>query len=108
MTYIYEKTLGETNGNTDHIGDKLIVEYVLSSESNEIKVVEMWRVGEDWSGEVKKQEHMMTWMSHESREALLMELDEDMTDRACKTGEFDMDTYTMENADFNNAMNGVS
>jgi hypothetical protein len=68
----------------------------------------MWRVGEDWSGEVKKQEHQMTWMSHESREALLIELDEDMTDRACKTGEFDMDTYTMENADFNNAMNGVS
>ncbi len=47
MTYIYEKTLGETNGNTHFTGDKLIIEYVLSSESNEIKVVEMWRVGSD-------------------------------------------------------------
>ena len=108
MTYIYEKTLGETNGNTDHIGDKLIVEYVLSSESNEIKVVEMWRVGENEFGEVGKYEHQIYWMSHESREALLMELDGDMTDRACKTGEFDMDTYCEENPDFNNAINGVS
>jgi hypothetical protein len=68
----------------------------------------MWRVGENEFGEVGKYEHQIYWMSHESREALLMELDEDMTDRACKTGEFDMDTYTMENADFNNAINGVS
>jgi hypothetical protein len=37
-----------------------------------------------------------------------MELEEDMTDRACKTGEFDMDTYCKENPDFNNAINGVS
>ena len=108
MTYTYEKTLGKNNGNTDLTGDKLIVEYVLSSVSNEIKVVEMWRVGEDIFGEVKKQEHQMTWMSHESREALLMELDEDMTDRACKTGEFSLDKYCEENPDFNNAMNGVS
>ena len=108
MTYTYDFYFGKTDSSDFMEKNKLVVEYVLSSESNEIKVVEMWRVGEDWSGEVKKQEHMMTWMSHESREALLMELDEDMTDRACKTGEFDMDTYTIENADFNNAINGVS
>jgi len=86
MTNIYEKQLGKNNGNTNFIGDKLIVEYTHSSVSNEIKVVEMWRVGEDWSGEVKKQEHQMTWMSHESRASLIAELEEDMTDKACKTG----------------------
>ena len=108
MTYIYEKTLGETNGNTNFTGDKLIVEYIHSSVSDSVKVVEMWRVGEDWSGEVKKQEHQMTWMSHESRASLIAELEEDMTDKACKTGEFDMDTYAGENPDFDNAINGVS
>ena len=86
MTYIYEKTLGETNGNTNFTGDKLIVEYIHSSVSDSVKVVGMWRVGEDWSGEVKKQEHQMTWMSHESRASLIAELEEDMTDKACKTG----------------------
>jgi len=86
MTYIYEKTLGETNGNTNFTGDKLIVEYIHSSVSDSVKVVGMCRVGEDWRGEVKKQEHQMTWMSHESRASLIAELEEDMTDKACKTG----------------------
>ena len=73
MTYTYEKTISEN--------DKLVVEYVLSSVSNEIKVVEMQRVTD---GAVK--EHQLTWMSYEGRDSLFMELDEDMTDRACKTG----------------------
>jgi len=86
MTNTYEKTLGKNNGNTALTGDKLIVEYVHSSVSDSVKVVEMWRVGEDSFGEVKKQEHQMTWMSHESRASLIAELEEDMTDKACKTG----------------------
>ena len=98
MTYTYEKQCSEGIG-----AYTLKVEYVESSVSNEIKVVEMWRIVDG----VEK-EQQMSWMSPESRASLLMELDEDMTDRACKTGEFDMDTYTRENADFNNAMNGVS
>ena len=108
MTYTFEKTLGKFDSSTNFEGNKLIVEYVFSSVSDSIKVVEMWRVGENEFGEVGKYEHQIYWMSHESREALLMELDEDMTDRACKTGEFDMDTYCEENPDFNNAINGVS
>ena len=36
MTNIYEKQLGQNNGNTNFIGDKLIVEYIHSSVSNEI------------------------------------------------------------------------
>jgi len=86
MTYTFEKTLGKLDSSTNFEGNKLIVEYVHSSVSDSVKVVEMWRVGEDSFGEVKKQEHQMTWMSHESRASLIVELEEDMTDRACKTG----------------------
>ena len=65
MTYTYEKTISEN--------DKLVVEYVLSSVSNEIKVVEMQRVTD---GVVK--EHQLTWMSYEGRDSLIMKLHEDM------------------------------
>jgi hypothetical protein len=99
MTHTYEKTIGKEL--------KIVVEYVLSSVSNEIKVVEMWKHYTDELGETTVKEHQMTWMSPESREALLMELDEDMTDRACKTGKFSMDAYCEEHPDFDNAMNGV-
>ena len=98
MTYTYEKQCGVGIGNYT-----LKMEYVESSVSNEIKVVEMWRIVDG----VEK-EQQMSWMSPESRASLLMELDEDMTDRACRTGEFSLDKYCEENPDFNNAMNGVN
>ena len=108
MTYTYDFYFGKTDSSDFMEKNKLVVEYVLSSVSNDIKIVEMVRHGEDAFGVVGEQTHSIAWFSKEGRERLFMELEEDMTDRACKTGEFDMDTYTMENADFNNAINGVS
>ena len=108
MTYTYDFYFGKTDSSTFMEKDKLVVEYVLSSVSNDIKIVEMVRHGEDAFGNFGEQRHDIAWFSEEGRDRLFMELDEDMTDRTCKTGEFDMDTYTMENADFNNAINGVS
>ena len=90
MTYVYEYVASN---------DKVKVEYCFSSISDSIKVVDMW---------VNEKFHRVTWMSHEGREKLMDRLEEDMADRACKTGEFDMDTYARENADFDNAINGVS
>jgi len=108
MTYTYDFYFGKTDSSTLMESDKLVVEYVLSSVSNDIKIVEMVRHGEDAFGVVGEQTHSIAWFSEEGRERLFMELEEDMTDRACKTGEFDMDTYCEENPDFNNAINGVS
>jgi len=108
MTYTYDFYFGKTDSSDFMEKNKLVVEYVLSSVSNDIKIVEMVRHGEDAFGVVGEQTHSIAWFSKEGRERLFMELEEDMTDRACKTGEFDMDTYCKENPDFNNAMNGVS
>tara|TARA_B100000073_G_scaffold27250_3_gene21041 strand:+ start:1325 stop:1636 length:312 start_codon:yes stop_codon:yes gene_type:complete len=88
MTFVYEKTFGKFDSSTNFEGNKLIVEYVHSSVSDSIKVVEMWRVGEDEWGEVKKQFHRLNWMSKEGRESLMAELEEDMTDRMCMTGKY--------------------
>ena len=88
MTFVYEKTFGKFDSSTNFEGNKLIVEYVHSSVSDSIKVVEMWRVGEDEWGEVKKQFHRFTWMSKEGQESLMAELEEDMTDRMCMTGKY--------------------
>ncbi len=88
MTFVYEKTFGKFDSSTNFEGNKLIVEYVHSSVSDSIKVVEMWRVGEDEWGEVKKQFHRLNWMSKEGQESLMAELEEDMTDRMCMTGKY--------------------
>ena len=42
MTFVFEKTFGKFDSSTNFEGNKLIVEYVISSVSNEIKVVEDW------------------------------------------------------------------
>ena len=85
MTYIFEKTFGKFDSSTNFEGNKLIVEYVHSSVSDSIKVVEMWRVGEDEWGEVKKQFHRLNWMSKEGQESLMADLEKDMEDRMCGT-----------------------
>ena len=90
MTYVYEYVVGS---------DKVKVEYCFSSISDSIKVVDMW---------VNEKFHSVTWMSPEGNKALMDRLEEDMADRACKTGEFDMDAYCEEHPDFDNAINGVS
>ena len=86
MTYVFEKTFGKFDSSTNFEGNKLIVEYTLSSVSDGIKVVEMWRVGEDEFGEVGKHFHRMNWMSKEGQASLMEELERDMTDRMCGTG----------------------
>ena len=86
MTYVYEKQLGKYDSSTNFYGDKLIVEYVFTSVDNCIKVVEMTRVGENEFGEVVNNFHRMNWMSKEGQASLMEELERDMTDRMCGTG----------------------
>ena len=71
MTYTFEKTFGKFDSSTNFEGNKLIVEYVFSSVSDSIKVVEMWRVGEDEFGEVGTHFHRMNWMSKEGQASLM-------------------------------------
>ena len=65
MTFIFKKKL---NGNNE-----LKVEYALSSESNEIKVVQSSFTGEY---------HNVSWMTDETRVELMDELERDYLDRS--------------------------
>ena len=96
MTYVFEKTLGKFDSSTNFEGNKLIVEYVFSSESDSIKVVEMWRMGEDWKSEFGKHQHKMCWMSKSAQEELMVELEDDMTDRMCGTMDDEADMVGFE------------
>ena len=88
MTFVFEKTFGKFDSSTNFEGNKLIVEYVISSVSNEIKVVEMTRIGANEFGEIGENFHRFNWMSKEGQESLMAELEEDMTDRMCMTGNY--------------------
>lgn len=68
MTYVFEK---ETSMGT------LVVEYVLSSVSNAVKVVEMTLSGKY---------HRHSWMGKQGQLELIDELERDLLDRACQTG----------------------
>ena len=65
MTFIFKKKLNENN--------ELKVEYALSSESNEIKVVQS-----SFNGEY----HNVSWMTDETRVELMDELERDYLDRS--------------------------
>ena len=65
MTFIFKKKI---NGNNE-----LKVEYVLSSESNEIKVVQS-----SFNGEY----HNVSWMTDETRVELMDELERDYLNRS--------------------------
>ena len=65
MTFIFKKKL---NGNNE-----LKVEYALSSESNEIKVVQS-----SFNGEY----HNVSWMTDETRVELMDELERDYLNRS--------------------------
>ena len=67
MTFIFKKKL---NGNNE-----LKVEYALSSESNEIKVVQS-----SFNGKY----HNVSWMTGETRVELMDELERDYLDRSGK------------------------
>ena len=85
MTFVFEKTFGKFDSSTNFEGNKLIVEYVISSVSNEIKVVEMTRIGANEFGEIGENFHRFNWMSKEGQESLMADLEKDMEDRMCGT-----------------------
>lgn len=70
MTYVYETTMG---------GKALVVEYVHSSVTDSIKVVDMTADGKF---------HRLNWMNDYGRNKLLAELENDLTDRICGTGDY--------------------
>lgn len=89
MTYTYKKSFGKYDSSTNFEGDVLTIEYVHSSVSEDIKVVQMWRDGlDDFGKPAKGMRHELAWMSETGREKLLDELRADMTDRMCKTGKY--------------------
>ena len=97
MTYVFEKTFGKFDSSTNFEGNKLIVEYTLSSVSNGIKIVEMWRIGEDEWGDVKKQFHRFNWMNEVGQKKLMDNLEKDY-----------LDNHSIFNhPDFDAAMNGL-
>jgi hypothetical protein len=65
-----------------HIDINKFIDYIADFcvEKYGIKVVEMWRVGEDEFGEVGKHFHRMNWMSKEAQANLLDELERDYMD----------------------------
>ena len=70
MTYVYEYVVGN---------DNVKVEYVHSSITDAIKVVDMW---------VNGKFHRTNWMSPEGKASLMARLENDMTDRMCGTGQY--------------------
>ena len=70
MTYVYETKMG---------GKTLVVEYVHSSVTDSIKVVDMTADGKF---------HRLNWMNDYGRNKLLAELENDLTDRICGTGDY--------------------
>ena len=74
MTYVYQKkTYG---GGVTDVPTIVKVEYVLSSITNQIKVVDMW---------VDGKYHRLNWMSKEGQASLMEDLENDMTNRMCGT-----------------------
>tara|TARA_Y100000114_G_C11535258_1_gene219948 strand:+ start:119 stop:448 length:330 start_codon:yes stop_codon:yes gene_type:complete len=86
MTYVFEKTMGKYDSSTNFEGDTLIVEYVMSSVNDKLKVVEMTRMGENEFGDFGANFHRMNWMSKQGQLELMDDLERDFMDRACKTG----------------------
>jgi len=97
MTHIFEKQLGKFDSSSNFEGNKLIVEYVLSSVSNGIKIVEMTRIGENEWGEVGENFHRFNWMSKEGQANLMNDLERDYLDNHS----------VMNHPDFDAAMNGM-
>ena len=71
MTYVYEYNVGN---------DNVKVEYCFSSVTDAIKVVDMW---------VNGKFHRTNWMSPEGNKMLMQRLEVDMTNRMCRTNEYD-------------------
>ena len=97
MTHIFEKQLGKLDSSSNFEGNKLIVEYVLTSVSNSIKIVEMTRIGENEWGEVGENFHRFNWMSKEGQANLMNDLERDYLDNHS----------IMNHPEFDAAMNGM-
>ena len=67
MTYVFEKTMGKYDSSTNFEGDTLIVEYVMSSVNDKLKVVEMTRMGENEFGDFGANFHRMNWTKQNPR-----------------------------------------
>jgi len=97
MTYTYDFYFGKKYSSTFIEKDKLVVQYVLSSVSNDIKIVEMTRIGENEWGEVGENFHRFNWMSKEGQANLMNDLERDYLDNHS----------VMNHPDFDAAMNGM-
>ena len=104
MTKTHEFVLGKTDSSTDFEGHILDVEYVISSVSDDVKVVDMWRYWDsnnhNHSSPDSHEEMRLSWLSEDFKEMMMEEL------RHIEWGDFDLDKYCEENPDFNEAMNG--
>ena len=96
MTYTFEKTFGKFDSSTNFEGNKLIVEYVFSSVSDCIKIVEMTRIGANEYGEIGENFHRFNWMSESAQKELMVDLENDMTNRMCGTMEDESDMIGFE------------
>ena len=77
---LFEKTFGKFDSSTNFEGNKLIVEYVFSSVSDCIKIVEMTRIGANEYGEIGENFHRFNWMSESAQVALMEDLENDYLD----------------------------
>ena len=105
MTKTHEFILGKNDSSTDFEGHILDVEYVVSSVSDDIKVVDMWRYWDsknhNHSSPDSHEEMRLPWLSEDFKEMMMEEL------RHLEFGDFDLDKYCEENPDFDEAMNGM-
>ena len=105
MTKTHEFILGKHDSSTNYEGHILDVEYVVSSVSDDIKVVDMWRYWDsrnhDHSSPDSHEEMRLPWLSEDFKEKMFEEL------RHIEFSDFDLDKYCEENPDFNEAMNGM-
>ena len=78
MTKTHEFILGETDSSTDFEGHILDVEYVISSVSDDVKVVDMWRYWDDknhnHSTPNNTAEMRLPWLSVDFEDKMFQEL----------------------------------
>ena len=81
MTYLYGYKI---------LDDTIRVEYVFSSVSDEIKVIDMW---------VDDKPHSVNWMGPEARAKLMARLDKDLENRLCGTYDHSIDVIDPDESD---------
>ena len=74
MTKTHEFVLGKTDSSTDFEGHILDVEYVISSVSDDVKVVDMWRywdsINHNHSTHDMDEEMRLPWLSEDFKEKM--------------------------------------